>query len=180
MDIRMSLWLLDLTSELVFDGDTATFQPQGATRRYGTEVSARFQLTEVLLLVSDWTLTHAEFRGTNEAVPLAPELTIRTNLILTLPWGLASNLEMRYLGDRPANEDRSATAKGYTVFDWTTRYRYRQAAVFASIENLFDTQWREAQFFYSSQLRNEPAPVNDIHFTPGVPRTFLLGVSYYF
>ena len=77
-------------------------------------------------------------------------------------------------------EDRSATAKGYTVFDWTTHYWYKQIAAFVSIENLFNTQWREAQFFFPSQLRTEAAPVGDIHFTPGVPRTFLLGVSLYF
>ena len=180
LDLRVSLWLLDLTSELVFNGDDATFEPRGATRRYGTEVSAKLKLTDFLQLVSDWTLTHAEFRGTGQAVPLAPELTIRTDLIARLPWGLQSTLEMRYLGDRPAVEDRSATAKGYTVIDWTTRYRYKQVGFFVSIENLFDAQWREAQFFFASQLRTEAAPVNDIHFTPGVPRTFLLGMSLYF
>lgn len=180
LDLRASLWLLDLTSELRFVGDDGTTEARGATRRYGTEVSARLTLTDWLLLVSDWTLTHAEFRGTGEAVPLAPELTIRTDLIARLPGGLESNLEMRYLGDRPAIEDRSATAKGYTVFDWTTRYRYKQVAAFVSIENLFNAQWREAQFFFESQLRTEAAPVGDIHFTPGVPRTFLLGVSVYF
>ncbi len=180
LDLRISLWLLDLTSELVFNGDDGTFEPRGATRRYGTEVSARLQLTDFLQLVSDWTLTDAEFRGTGQAVPLAPELTIRTDLIARLPWGLESTLEMRYLGDRPAVEDRSATAKGYTVFDWTARYRYKNVGAFVSVENLFNAQWREAQFFFASQLRNEPAPVGDIHFTPGVPRTFLLGLSLYF
>jgi len=180
LDLRASLWLLDLTSELRFVGDDGTTEARGATRRYGTEVSARLTLADWLLLVSDWTLTHAEFRGTGEAVPLAPELTVRADLLARLPWGLESNLEMRYLGDRPASEDRSATAKGYTIFDWTTRYRYKQVAAFVSIENLFTAQGREAQFFFQSQLRTEAAPVGDIHFTPGVPRTFLLGLSVYF
>jgi outer membrane receptor protein involved in Fe transport len=185
LDLRVSLWLLDLTSELVFKGDEGTFEPRGASRRYGTEVSARIMLTDWLQLASDWTLTHAEFRGTGEAVPLAPELTVRTDLLARLPGGLESTLEMRYLGDRPAVEDRSATAKGYTVFDWTMRYRApsflaNRMAVFASVENLFDAQWREAQFFFASRLAGEPSPVSDIHFTPGVPRTFLLGASLYF
>lgn len=180
LDLRASLWLLDLTSELRFVGDDGTTEARGATRRYGTDVSARLMLADWLLLVSDWTLTHAEFRGTGGAVPLAPKLTIRADLIARLSGGLESNLEMRYLGDRPASEDRSATAKGSTIFDWTTRYRYQQVAAFVSIENLFNAQWREAQFFFQSQLRTEAAPVGDLHFTPGVPRTFLLGVSLYF
>jgi len=186
LDLRVSLWLLDLTSELRFVGDAGTTEARGATRRYGTEVSARLTLTDWLLLVSEWTWTHAEFRGTGEAVPLAPEVTLRTDLIARLPGGLESNLELRYLGDRPAIEDRSATAKGSTIVDWTMRYRFqhegkRTALVaFASIENLFDARGREAQFFFASRLQHEPSPVNDIHFTPGTPRTFLLGMSWYF
>ncbi len=137
-------------------------------------------MTKWLQLVSDWTLTHAEFRGTGEAVPLAPELTIRTDLIARLPWGLETTFEMRYLGDRPAIEDRSARTKAYLIFDLTARYRYKQIGAFASIENIFNAQWRETQFFFESRLQNEANPVSDIHFTPGLPRTFLLGVSLYF
>jgi outer membrane receptor for monomeric catechols len=180
VDLRVSLWVLDLTSELVFNADDATFDAKGATRRYGTEFSAFVRLGDAVSLLSDWTWSHAQFRGTGEAVPLAPVLTSRTDIIIRWRRTLESNLELRYLGDRPATGDRRVTAKGYIVIDWTTRYRYRRLGFFAAIENVFNAQWREAQFFFESQLRNEAAPAADIHFTPGVPRTFLLGVSLYF
>lgn len=52
---------------------------------------------------------------------------------------------------------------------------------FLSIENLFDTGWREAQFFDVSRLPGEPAQgVSDIHFTPGTPRSFLGGLAVRF
>ena len=50
-----------------------------------------------------------------------------------------------------------------------------------SIENLFNVTWREAQFYYTSRLPGEPAQgVNDIHYTPGNPRTFLGGLAFRF
>jgi TonB dependent receptor len=88
---------------------------------------------------------------------------------------------MRDLGDRPANPERTAVAKGYTVFSWTTRYRYRDVEAFFSVENLTNTDWRESQFFFTSRLPGEPAAgVAEVHFTPGNPRSFLGGVSLRF
>jgi outer membrane receptor protein involved in Fe transport len=88
---------------------------------------------------------------------------------------------MRHLGDRFADEERRQTARGYTLFDVTARYRYRIFEFFASIENLTDVEWREAQFFFTSRLSGEPAAgVPDLHFTPGNPRTVLGGVAVRF
>ena len=42
------------------------------------------------------------------------------------------------------------------------------------------TSQLQAIFAFSSQLRNEAAAVNDIHFVPGNPRTFMGGLAWYF
>ena len=41
---------------------------------------------------------------------------------------------------------------GYTLFNWTARYRYKSVEAFVSIENLANGEWREAQFFFTSRL----------------------------
>jgi len=88
---------------------------------------------------------------------------------------------MRYLGDRYADEDRHQTARGYTLFDFTARYRYKWLEAFLSIENLTNVDWREAQHFFTSRLGGEPAQgVPDIHYTPGTPRSFLGGLAIRF
>ena len=88
---------------------------------------------------------------------------------------------MRYLGRRFADEDRHQAARGYTLFDLTARYRYRVIELFASIENLTNVEWREAQLFFTSRLPGEPAGgVPDIHFAPGNPRTVLGGLAVRF
>jgi hypothetical protein len=88
-------------------------------------------------------------------------------------------------GRRPADVNRTAYAQPFTVFDWVNRYRLPvkvergRLEAFFTIQNLFDVDWRQAQFFYESQLRGQPA-VTDIHFVPGTPRNIMGGVAWYF
>ena len=111
----------------------------------------------------------------------APIWTGRADLTARLPFGLSSSLEARYLGDRWADEGRHQTARGYTLLSSTTRYRYKDFEAFLSVENLTNTEWREAQFYFTSRLAGEPAQgVNDIHYTPGAPRSFLGGIAWHF
>jgi hypothetical protein len=181
-ELFATYWFLNLDSELVFVGDEGTTEPSGRSHREGIEFGAKVRLLDWLTFTGNFTYTtKAEFVDTRQAIPLAPIWTARADLTARLPWGLASSFEMRYLGDRPADPDRTAVAKGYTLFNWTTRYRYRDFEAFLSIENLTDTKWREAQFFFNSRLPGEPATgVADIHFTPGNPRSFLGGVAIHF
>ena len=178
--LSTTYWTLDLESELVFQGDAGTTEPRGRSHREGWEVATRVKLLDWLSFAGDVTVSRAGFTA-GGAVPLAPRLTARADLTARLPWGLATSLGMRHLGDRFASEDRRQTATGYTLFDLTAHYRYKMAEAFVSIENLFDVDYREAQFFFTSRLRGEPAGgVEDIHFTPGTPRKVLGGVAMRF
>ncbi len=175
-------WFLDLASELVFVGDDGTTEARGRSHREGVEVGAKIRLLEWLAFTGDFTYTpKAEFVDTGLAIPLVPIWTARADLTARLPWGLASSVEMRHIGDRWADDLRQQTARGYTLFNWTGRYRHKNVEAFLSIENLTNTDWREAQFFFTSRLRGEPASgVDDIHFTPGTPRSFFGGIALHF
>ena len=180
VELSASYWEIDLASELVFVGDEGTTEARGKSRRHGVEVAAKAQLLDWLFLNGDVTVSRARFANGDE-VPLAPRLTARGDLTARLPWGLSASLEMRHLADRFASEDREAKARGYTLFDLTARYRYRALEAFVSIENLTNTEWREAQFFFTSRVPGEPAEgVADIHFTPGTPRAVLGGLAWRF
>jgi hypothetical protein len=181
-DIFATYWFLDLSSELVFVGDDGTTEARGRTHREGMEFGVKVQPLDWLSFTGDFTYTtKAEFVDTGTPIPLAPIWTARADITVRLPWGLSSSFEMRYLGDRPADEERQFTARGYTLFNWTGRYRYRNLDAFLSIENLTNVQWREAQFAFTSRLPGEPAQgVNDLHFTPGAPRSFLGGIAVHF
>ncbi|MCM8794519.1 MAG: TonB-dependent receptor [Candidatus Omnitrophica bacterium] len=183
LEMTGTLWLIDLESELVFVGDAGTTEARGKTRRYGWEIETRVSPLKWFNIGGDLTYSHAEFTATGEAVPRAPKLVGRADVTAKTPWGLSSSLEMRHFGSRPGIEDRSITLQGYTVFDWTNRYRLpttckilKGVELFLSVENLLDREYREAQFVTETQLASESSSMEEIHFTPGWPRTVIAGM----
>jgi outer membrane receptor protein involved in Fe transport len=181
-ELFATYWFLDLDSELVFVGDEGTTEARGKTHREGVEAGLKIRLLDWLTFTGDVTYTaNAEFVDTGFPIPLAPKLTARADLTARLPWGLSSSFEMRHIGDRVADDFGHHTARGYTLFNLTSRYRYKNWEAFLSIENLTNVDWREAQFFFTSRLPGEPAEgVDDIHFTPGTPRSFFGGIAFRF
>ena len=185
LELIATLWQLDLKSELVFVGDEGTTDIRGATRRRGVEFAARGQVWGPLYVNGSVTYTNAEFRNGN-AIPLAPEVTAYGALLLKWPEGLTSQLQATYMGVRPLTEDRSFRAPAWIEFDVSERYQlpiklpHGRMEAFLFIQNLFDTKWEQAIFAFSSRLRNEAAGVQDIHFVPGNPRTFMGGLAWYF
>ena len=187
VELLATLWGLDLQSELVFVGDAGTTEIRGPTRRYGMEVGARGQVYGPLYVNGSFTWTHAEFKNTGDAIPLAPELTAFSAVILRWPEGLSSQLQMTYLGVRPLTEDRTIKAPSWLIFDVTERYQlpvklfHGRLEAFLFVQNLFDAQWENATFAFTSRLPNEPAGgVQGIHFVPGNPRFVMGGMAWYF
>jgi outer membrane receptor protein involved in Fe transport len=167
-------WFLRLEREFVWVGDAGEVDVRGATRRLGGELTGRARITSWLGAEGEATLTRARFEDEPagmDRVPLAPELTLVGNLIARHPSGLAGALRVRHLADRPAEETGRVTAEGFTVLDATAHYRRGAFELEVAVDNLLDTDYREAQFFFESRLADEPAPVEDLHFTPGVPRS---------
>jgi outer membrane receptor protein involved in Fe transport len=185
VELIATLWRLDLKSELVFVGDEGTTEIRGASRRMGVEVAARGQVWGPLYFNGSVTYTKAEFRN-GDAIPLAPEVTAYGALLLRWPEGLTSQLQATYLGARPLIEDRSVKSPSWIDFDLSERYQlpiklsHGRLETFLFVQNLFNTKWEQAIFAFESQLRNEAAPVNGIHFVPGNPRTCMGGVAWYF
>ena len=90
------------------------------------------------------------------------------------------SINARHLATRPANEDNSIVAKGYTVTDLNAGYKWKKISVAIQIQNLFDVQWNETQFATESRLQFETQPVEEIHFTPGTPFFMKAMIQYNF
>ena len=88
-------------------------------------------------------------------------------------------LRVKHLGDRPANENHTLTAEGFTVVDANVGVRHRALEVGVDVQNVFDVRWREVQFATTSRLAYEPATVAGIAMTPGWPRTVIARFALY-
>lgn len=113
----------------------------------------------------------------NNYIPLAPTLTSTGGFTARHPGGVEASVRYRHMGSRPANEDNSTRAIVYTVFDAAIFYRLTPFHLMSIAENLFNVEWNEAQFATESQLRGEPAPVSELHFNPGSPRSLRLRIG---
>jgi outer membrane receptor protein involved in Fe transport len=132
----------------------------------------RYQLLDWLFWNFDTDYTHAraiEENAGEDFIPLAPDFTMATGLHVIHPSGLYGGLNLRHINDRPANEDNSIIAKGYTVVDFNIGYPLQNLDFGIQILNLLNTEWNETQFATESKLKNEPAAVEEINFIPGVP-----------
>lgn len=181
--LTSALWQLYLEQEFVYVGDEAIVEPSGSTQRRGVELGVRVQLTDDIFFDSDATYTLARSIDSNEAnnyIPLAPVLTATGGLSYKNRKGINGAFRYRYIMDRPANEDNSIVAEGYLVFDANLSYRFNNITFGVMIENLFDSEWNEAQFATESRLRDEGEPVEELHFTPGTPLSVRGKITYSF
>ncbi|MEL6651169.1 MAG: TonB-dependent receptor [Bacteroidota bacterium] len=181
--IQSAAWILASEQEFVYVGDAGIVEASGASLRRGIDLSARWQVFRYLFAEGDFTYTHARFteaEAVEQFVPLAPVLTASGALNYVRPTGFEASLRVRYLGDRPANEDYSLTAAGYCLLDGVVRYQIGKIGLGLMVENMLNAEWEEAQFETTSLLRGESEPVTEIHYTPGTPFQARLSVSYRF
>lgn len=181
--LNTALWYLFLEQEFVYVGDAGVVEPSGKTTRKGIDLGARYQLGKWIFINGDFTYTHGrsnEAAKGEDRIPLAPVVTAAGGVSLHHPSGINAGINTRYLGHRPANEDNSIVAKGYCVSDANISYQYKQFTIGVITENIFNTAWNETQFATESRLKNEAAPVTEIHFTPGTPFNIRGTLTYRF
>jgi len=179
----LSAWYLHMEEELVFIGDEGNTEISGQTRRLGLDAEVRLQLSDWIWADLDLNLSDGKYvdgpDGANY-IPLAPRLTSQGGINLIHPGGIEASLRFRYVGSRPANEDNSVVARGHFLSNLILAYKINKFRVFGELENLANTDWNEAQFDTESRLFYELEPVSELHFTPGNPINFRVGISYEF
>jgi outer membrane receptor protein involved in Fe transport len=170
--INTAYWYLFLEQEFVYVGDAGIVEPSGKTSRRGVDLSLRYEPVNQLYFNLDANYTHARATEENSGedyIPLAPDFTLTSGLNYTSKSGFFGGIQLRHIDNRPANEDNSIVAKGYTVTDVNVGYTYKNLHFGLQIQNLFDVAWNETQFATTSRLQNEANAVEEIHFTPGTP-----------
>jgi outer membrane receptor protein involved in Fe transport len=181
--VQAALWYLQLDQEFIYVGDEGVVEPSGTSRRVGIDVSMRYEIAKNLFADLDLSLANpraVDLPEKESYLPLAPRFSSVGGLTYRKEYGWNGSLRYRYMAKRPANEDYTVVAKGYFIVDAAVNYTTKKWEAGLSIQNLLDTQWKETQFNTESRLQNEPAPVSEIHFTPGSPFFARLNFTVFF
>ncbi|HEY2031491.1 MAG TPA: TonB-dependent receptor [Myxococcales bacterium] len=181
-ELSVSLWRLDLDSELVFSGDAGSTEPSRASRRQGLEVSSLIRPMRWLMLDFDLALSSSRFTspdpdravlGTH--IPGSIETVLSAGATARGLGPFSASLFARYFGPRPLVEDNSVRSSASTSFDAQASYRLTSwARLTADVFNLFDAHVDDIAYFYASRLRGEPSAVDDVHIHPAARRSFRL------
>lgn len=171
----LTLWRLDIDSELIFVGDAGTTNPSRPSRRQGVEWANFWTPLNWLLIDGDLSLSEARYTDADRAgdrIPGAIEqaASIGVSLQEIEPW--SSGLRVRYFGPRPLIEDNSVRSKPSTLVNMQLGYKInKQLRASIDLFNLLDTRVSDIDYYYASQLPGETAPVNNIHSHPAEPRS---------
>jgi outer membrane receptor protein involved in Fe transport len=181
--VSVDVWYLHLDSELVWNGDAGGTSAGAATRRYGVDVEGAWHPLPWLRVDASVSLAHAALvqnAGNGSALALAPKLMGQGG-VTVIHDELFVSLRTRGIGDRPGNDANTLTAQGYLIFDLIAGYRpTKQLDLNLTLNNLLNSEWREAQFADTSAVTPTSPAVEQMHFTPGIPLTATLTAAYQF
>lgn len=180
----ISLWALDLDSELLFVGDAGTTEASRPSRRYGVEFANYYKANDWIKLDADLSLSRAYFKDediSGDEIPGSVESVFDTGIIIGQNEGLFSDWRLRYFGPRPLIEDDSVRSNSTTLVNARVGYRFKTTGIFKTMTifldalNLFDRKDSDIDYYYASRLPGEAnGGVNDIHFHPAEPAEYRL------
>jgi len=180
--LSADLWYLHLDSELVWSGDAGGTEPSGPTRRYGVDLEAAYSPLPWLRLDGNLSIARATLvqnAGNSNGLALAPKLMGQGGVTLVRGPAFVS-LRARGIADRPGNEAGTLTAQGYLIFDLIAGRSFGKLDLNLTVNNLFNTDWREAQFAEESAVVAGGPVMAQMHFTPGIPLTATATAAYRF
>jgi hypothetical protein len=183
-----TVWYLDFDSELVYIGDSGSTEAGPASRRVGFEITNYVYPHDWVNLDVDLAFSRARFRDvpSGEAfVPGALNRVISAGVAVDPPAGVTAgpfgSLRLRHFGPRPLTEDGRVTSQATSIVNGEIGYKLSERVrVLAEGFNLFDAEVSDIDYFFESRLRDEPAPVEDIHFHAAIPRSARLALQVSF
>ncbi|WP_341888742.1 TonB-dependent receptor [Variovorax sp. YR752] len=185
LQTALSVYGLDLDSELVFVGDAGTTEAGRPSRRIGFELANYYKLDDWLTLDADLAFARARFRDSapeGNRIPGAVEGVASLALAVDRigPWFGA--LQWRYFGPRPLIENNAVRSKATALANASVGYKIgSNARIELEVFNLTDRKVSAIDYFYSSRLPGEPAQgVEDIHFHPIESRSVRLALTMNF
>ena len=167
----LALWQLRSDSELVYIGDAGATEASAGSKRRGIEWNNRWVPVPWFLLDADFAWTHARFDN-GDRIPNAVDrvASVATTLRDLGPW--SASLQWRYLGSGALTEDNSVRSQSSLTANLRLARKIgRHAELTLDVFNVTDRTVNDIQYFYTSQLRSETAPVDDRHVHPAEPRT---------
>jgi hypothetical protein len=179
----LSLWTIELASELLFVGDAGTTEASDPSRRYGVTLANFYRAESGFTADVDVSFTRARTLDVPEdaaRIPGALENVIAAGVGYEPQGdGPLAALRLRHFGAYPLVEDNSVRSGASSLLNLILGYRLGGVRLDVTVLNLLDEEHSDIQYWFESRLPGEPAGgVEDVHFHPSEPRQIRVGLSW--
>jgi hypothetical protein len=174
-----TVWYLNFDSELVYVGDSGSTEAGPPSRRQGIEITNYIYPHPWITMDFDISFSRARYDDLPEGenfVPGALNRVISAGIGLNPPAGVSRGLfaaaRLRHFGPRPLIEDNSVESKQTSILNGEIGYKFSERVrLVLEGYNMFNAEVSDIDYFFESRLRDEPEPVEDIHFHAAIPRS---------
>lgn len=206
LNSTLAVWWLQMSNELVFEGDSGTTSPTGATTRLGVEFTNFYKPYDWLTLDADFAFTQSRYRtaqdpgcvppsinvpsdgcGSGYSVPNAVGRVISTGILVTSPTGLFGTLRLRSFGQDPLNNNATSWLGSTNILNLSGGWQNKSVKLDFEILNLLNSQSNDIAYWYQYGVCNtfssgtcggsqNVTQYNGITGHPVLPRMFRAGI----
>ncbi len=180
--ITTAYWWLNLSSELIFVGDSNAVEPKGASKRHGYEVVLFWRPREWLAIDGVYTGSNARYNDVQDdggtriegSVESAGELGIAA---IKGPWEVSARL--RYLGGYPLvpnNDSPELNADAETMLNLRLAHTFKHITLYGEVLNVLDHKGKDIVYYYENAYDPAGGRVSRAE----EPRTVRAGLKYEF
>ncbi len=156
----VSLWNLNLASELIFQGDAGTTSPGRPSHRYGVEFANFWAPTPGLTYDFDFARSAAKFTDIDPVGGLIPG-SVKDVLTFGVTGDGAKtygSLRLRYFGPRPLIEDGSVYSHPTTTISLQAGIKpSKNTRLGFDVFNLLNSKASDIDYYYNSSIPSDPA-----------------------
>jgi hypothetical protein len=174
-----TVWYLGFDSELIYVGDSGSTEAGPASRRMGVEITNYIYPHPWTTMDLDVSFSRARFVDVpagEDFVPGSLNRVISGGISVNPPGGVSAgpfgSLRLRHFGPRPLIDDDSVKSKATSIVNGEVGYKFSDR-IRLTLEgfNILDAEVSDIDYFFESRLRDEPEPVEDLHFHAAIPRS---------
>lgn len=182
LKLTTAYWWLNLSSELIFVGDSNAVEPKGASKRHGYEVVLFWRPREWLAIDGVYTGSNAHYNDAQDdggtsiegSVESAGELGIAA---IKGPWEVSARL--RYLGGYPLvpnNDLQEENADDETMLNLRLARKFAYVTLYGEVLNVLDRKGKDIVYYYENAYDPAGGRVSRAE----EPRTVRVGLKYEF
>jgi hypothetical protein len=186
LKLSAAYWWLNVSSELIFVGDSNAVEPKGASRRHGYELVAFWRPRDWLAFDAVYTGSHARYVNPQDdggfhiegSVESAGEFGVSA---VKGRWEASARL--RYLGAYPLVPDNSQRADAEKVLNVRAAYKPGHYTIYGEVLNALAAHGKDIVYYYPTNVAGLDPPGVEIDGRVSraeEPRTLRFGVKYEF